>query len=213
MGARAQQASVEREWLLRSLLVLQAPRAVFAALRDDEDKSAHARQEPLTALIVLAGMAGVLATDVAGRLYDDPEIDGLLVAVWAFVGGGFYGFVAYWLLGGLVYLAARALGGLGSYRRARHLVGFAVAPLALSLLVLWPVGLALFGGDLFRSGGTDVGTDGDLFSAAQFAFVGWAFGLLAIGVRAVHGWSWPRTLAAVALVAAIPASLILAEQL
>src|SRR6266511_4039400 len=123
--------------MLRALLVLQAPSAVFSALSDD-DEDAQARQEPLLALVVLAGIAGVLGTSVATHLFDDPQFDAVCVA-------------------------ARALGGLGSYRRARHLVGFAAAPLALSLLVLWPVGLAVFGGDLFRTGGSDDGAGGELF--------------------------------------------------
>jgi len=35
---------------------------------------------------------------------------------------------------------------------------FASAPLALSLLLVWPVRLAIYGDDLFRSGGSDTGT-------------------------------------------------------
>ena len=205
-------ASLERARLLRALLVLQAPAAVFSALRDD-DEDAHARQEPLLALVVLAGIAGVLGTSVASRLLDDPELDPISVAVWALIGGVLYGIAAYWLVGAIVYVAARALGGVGSYRRARHIVGFAAAPLALSLLVLWPLGLAVFGGDLFRTGGSDRGSDGELFAAAQLAFVGWSILLLVVGVRAVHGWSWARAAATVALAALPVAVLILAERL
>src|SRR5207237_5445347 len=138
--------SLDRVWLLRSLLVLQSPRAVFAALRDDSEDGAQARQEPLLAITWLAGIAGVLATPVAGTLLDDPARDGLVVSVWAFIGGGIYAAVAYWLLGALLYGAGRALGGQGSYRRARHLVGFAAAPDALSPATLWPSGLAVLGG-------------------------------------------------------------------
>jgi hypothetical protein len=205
-------ASPERAWLLRALLVLQAPRAVFAALRPDDDESANARQEPILALCVLAGIASVLGTDVAARLLDDPELDNLTVALWAFVGGTVYGVAGYWIFGALVYAAARGFGSLGSYRRARHIVGFAAAPLALSLFVLWPLGLALFGSDLFRSGGSDSGAGGEVFDAAHLAFVGWSLGLLVIGVRAVHGWSWPRAAGTVALAAAPLALLFFAER-
>jgi hypothetical protein len=206
-------AGLEREWLLRALLVLQRPRAVFAALRDDRDEAAQARQEPIIALVVLAGIAGVLATSVAGALMDDPELDGLLVAVWAFLGGGVYGLVAYWLLGAFLYGAAQAFGGMGSYRRARHLVAFAAAPLALGLLVLWPIGLAAFGSDLFRSGGSDEGAGGDLFVIAQTSFAVWSVALLGIGVRAVHGWTWPRSLATTALALAPLLLFVVAEHL
>jgi hypothetical protein len=202
-------ASPDREWFLRALLVLQAPRPVFAALRDDSDESAHARQEPVLALIWLAGIAGVLATSVARTLLDDSARDGLVVAVWAFIAGGLQGALVFWLGGALVYGAALALGGQGSYRRARHLVAFACAPLALSLVVLWPVGLAAFGGDLFRSGGADSGRAGDVFFWTVLAFGVWALGWLVLGTRAVHGWTWARALATVAIASAPVALLAL----
>src|SRR6478672_8674805 len=94
---------LERDWLLRAVLVLQRPTAVFAALRADRDAEAHARQEPILALLLLAGMAGVLATSVARRLLDDPQLDSVVVPVWAFVGGAFYGAAGYFILGALVW--------------------------------------------------------------------------------------------------------------
>ena len=201
MSTRAERspAGDERAWLLRTLLVLQSPRPVFAALRDDSEDAARARQEPVTALVLLAGIASVLWTPVAGALLDDPLIDGILVAVWAFVGGGFYGVAVYWLLGAVLYGAGRAAGSQGTYRRARHVLAFACAPLALSLLLLWPVRLAAFGSDVFRTGGADKGAGDALFVAAEVGFVVWSAALLAIGVRAVHAWTWPRSLATVAL--------------
>ena len=199
--------------MFRALLVLQAPRAVFSALRDDSDDAAYARQEAVLALTWLAGIAGVLATSVARTLLDDPTRDGLVVAVWAFIGGGFYGALAFWIGGALVHGASRALGGQGSYRRARHVVAFACAPLALSLLLVWPIGLAAFGGDLFRSGGADGGTGGSVLFWAAVAFGVWAVLLLVAGVRAVHGWTWARSLAAVAVAATPVASVAALQQL
>lgn len=186
---------------------------MLAALRDDSDAAAGARQEPVLALLWLAGIAGVLATPVAATLLDDPARDGLIVAVWAFFGGGLYGALGFWLIGGLVYAAARALGGQGSYRRARHLVAFAAAPAALALLLLWPIGIAAFGGDLFRSGGADAGGAGDVFETVDAAFGVWAMALLVTGVRAVHGWTWARSLATVALALAPVALVVLAHEL
>ncbi|HWN20468.1 MAG TPA: YIP1 family protein [Gaiellaceae bacterium] len=193
--------SPEREWWLRVPAVLLGPRAVFVALRDGSQEQVDARQEPVLALVYLAGIAAVLGTTTAGRLFDDPEYDGVLVAVWAVVAGGFYAFAGYWLIGGALYLGARGLGGLGDYRRGRHVLAFALAPLALSLLVLWPVELAAFGGDLFRRGGSDDGTAGTVFDVLELAFALWSAALLLIGVRAVHGWSWWRSLGALGLVA------------
>jgi hypothetical protein len=210
MSVRAQaQPSLEREWLLRALLVLQSPRAVFAALRDDSPEAVDARQEPVLALLLLGGAAAVLGSPVARTLLDDPARDGLIVAVWAFFGGLVYGVAGYWLGGALVHAASRALGGQGSYRRARHLLAFAAAPLALSLVTLWPVALAVFGSGLFRS-------DGSGHAAVEWAevvFALWSLALLAIGIRSVHAWTWARALGATGLAVAPVALLALLQQI
>jgi len=172
-----------REWWLRTALVLQSPRAVFAALRDDSDETASERAEPVLLIILLAGTAAALASDAS------TGYDGLLLAVWAFVAGGITGTAAYWLLGAFLYWAALALGSLGSYRRARHVVAYASVPLAISL-VLSPVGHGVF-------------------QWLFLAFAAWSAALLLIGVRSVHGWTWPRA-AAAAAVPVVALSLLLA---
>jgi hypothetical protein len=198
---------------MRTLLVLQRPRVVFAALRDDSEEDAEARQEPLLAVLWLAGIAGVLGTSVAQTLLDDPARDGIIVAVWAFVGGGLYGAFAYWLLGAFVHAASRALGGQGTYRRARHLVGFAAVPLALSLFLVWPVAIAAYGSDLFRAAGSDSGTGATVLGWAQAAVGVWCVALLALGIRAVHGWTWPRSLATLGLALSPVALFVIAHAL
>ncbi|HEX6701175.1 MAG TPA: YIP1 family protein [Gaiellaceae bacterium] len=200
-------ATDERAWLLRALLVLIDPRPVFAALRDDSDPASHARQEAVTALVLLAGVASVLWTPAAGRLLDQPEIDGLLVAVWAFLGGGVFGVIVYWAAGAALHGGLRAAGGAGSFRRARHLLAYAAAPVALSLAV-WPVRLAVYGGDVFRAGGSDTGIGNDVFVALQLGCATWALVLLAVGVRTIHGWTWPRALEGLSLAAAIAALVV-----
>jgi hypothetical protein len=201
----AQQPASERAWLLRALLVLQSPRPVFASLRDDSDDAAGARAEPIIALVWLAGISCVLATPVAGRILDDVEIDGLLVAVWAFLGGGLFGAAVYFAGGGVLQLAGRALGTRGSYRRARHVLAFAAAPLALALVVYWPIRIAIQGGDMFRTGGDD---GGHLLADLFYVFVVWTLVLLVLGVRTVHGWSWARAAATVVLAAATGAAVL-----
>lgn len=191
-------------WWLRALLVLQSPRAVFAALRDESDNEAHAREETILAIVLVTGIAGVLMTNVTGLLLNEPEFDPLLVLVWAFVAGATHGFAAYFLVGALVYLGASFAGGVGSYRRARHVLAFAAVPLALTLLV-WPVRLAVYGEDTFRRGGSDRGGGNAVFEALEVAALAWALALLVVGLRVVHDWSWPRALAATALPAAVPA--------
>ncbi len=196
-------AELEKEWWLRLLMVLQSPPDVFLALRDDSDEAAAARQEPMAAVVFLAGISLFLSTATAGRLYDDVEFDPLLIVVEAVFAGTLVGLQNYWLGGGALHLGARRLGGAGSYRRARHLIGLAMMPLVLSLAVVWPVRLAVFGGDLFRTGGSDGGAGGDVFRGIDAAVAAWGLALLLVGVRTVHGWSWPRSLGALAVAAVV----------
>src|SRR5436309_11873902 len=115
----------ERAWMLRALLVLQAPRAIFAALRDDSPPAAATRSEPVLALTILAGMGMLLLTPEASTVLDSSDYDWTVFAIWLFMVGGVMGAFVVWAFGGLVYLASTWLGSLGSYRRARHLVAYA----------------------------------------------------------------------------------------
>jgi hypothetical protein len=202
-------ASQQRDWWLRALAVFQSPHAVFAAMRDDSQDAAVARSEPIIAFAILAGMAGVLSTNLAGRLLDDPDFDWVSVAVWTFLGGGIYALAVYWIGGALLHGAGAVLGGRSTYRTKRHVLGFAAAPLALLLLLVWPVRLAVYGLDVFRSGGADTGAGDVMFEVATLGFTAWALVLLVIGMRAVHAWSSARAAAAVALAAA-PVALLAA---
>jgi hypothetical protein len=194
-----------RDWWLRTLLVLQRPRPVFVALRDESKQSNSDRAEPILLVVLLAGIAAVLSTSAAGTLMDDGNYDGLLVAVWAFLAGSVYGVFAYFAFGAVLHGGAKALGSQGSYRRSRHVLAFAATPIALSL-VLWPVRLAVYGEALFRTGGSDHGTGIRVFDVLQLAFLAWACALLVTGVRSVHGWTWARAAAACGLV--VPALVV-----
>src|SRR2546423_1026675 len=162
------------------------------------------------ALVWLAGIAAVLATTVASRLLDDVEMDGSLVAVWAFLAGGLYGFTLYYVVGKVLHVALRRLGSRGSFRRARHVLAFAATPIALALLVYWPVRIVLYGGALFRSGGADGRGAGVVLAWGFYVFVVWGLALLVIGVRTVPGWDWGRSLAGVAFASLIAGGLALA---
>ena len=197
--------------MLRALAVLLSPRAVFAAIRDDSDGAARARQEPILALVWLAGMAAVLASPSMNALMDDPARDWIVVAIIVFFGGGLYGLLAYWLLGAVLHACTHALGSQGSFRRARHLFAFALAPLALALLTFWPVRILVEGKDLFRYGGSDGG--GHVFADAFYVFVAWTAVLTGIGVRTIHGWSVGRAAAATGAATAAAALLVLGTAL
>lgn len=205
----AASASRESVWWRRTVGVLRAPTPVFAGIRDDDSQEdLDARQEPLTAIVFLAAIAAVLATPTRGHLLDDPVLDGLVIPVLAIFTGGIYAAFGYFILGGAAYLGARAAGSFGSYRRARHIFGFALVPVALSLLMLWPVRLALYGGDSFRTAGSDSPTGDRVFDLLQLAFVLWSVALLVLGFRIVERWSWGRAVAALAAAIAVIAALV-----
>jgi len=190
-----------RDWWLRTLLVLQRPRPVFVALRDTDPDSLGDRSEPVLAIVILAGIAAVLSTSTANHLLDNNDFDGLLVAVWAFIAGGIYGTFVYWIVGGLLHIGGKALGSQGTYRRSRQVLAFAAVPIVLSLIA-WPVKLALYGEDVFRRGGHDAGSGAHVFTGIMLAAIAWSAILLVIGMRSVHGWTWPRSLAACVLAVA-----------
>jgi hypothetical protein len=198
--------SADRAWWLRVPAVLLSPRSVFFALRNDDPDDVAARSEPLLLIVWLAGAAAVLATPAASDLMDNVDYDSTVVAIWAFIAGGVYGVVGYVVLGFALFFGARLLGSLGDFRRARQTVGFALVPLGLSLLVVLPLRVAIYGADTFHAGGADEGAGKTALLGLQLAFVAWSVGLLVLGVRVTHGWAWLRTLAAVGGAAALLAA-------
>ena len=70
-----------RDWWLRVLLVLQRPRPVFVALRDESRESLSDRSEQVLLIVWLSGIAYALASPTASHLMDDSSYDGLLVAM------------------------------------------------------------------------------------------------------------------------------------
>jgi hypothetical protein len=211
MSAKAETrpAQGEREWWWRLLRVLAAPASVFVWVRDDSDEAAAARQEPITAVVFLSGISIFLSTRTAGRLFDDFEFDWLLVVVEAVVAGLLVGIQNFWILGGAVYLGGKAADSAASYRQARHVTGLALAPFVLALIFVWPVRLAMFGADVFRSGGSDQGAAEAVFRTIDLGLLAWSAALVYLGVRALNGWSWLRSLAGIAVAAVFFTLLVL----
>lgn len=200
-GHATAEAGLEREWWLRTLAVFASPVSTFAALRDPSPSRADAREEPVLLLVLLAGVTSVLATPAVGDLLDSRTRSAASVAVIIFLAGALYGTATYWIGGGFLRLGLRAAGSEGTYRQARHLLAYAAAPLALALLLLWPLRLAVYGGDLFREGGADENGVGRAFDAAEVGFFAWAALLLVLGVKVVHDWPVVRSIGALALAA------------
>jgi hypothetical protein len=193
--------SADREWWLRTLAIFQSPRVVFEALRDESKEQAEARQEPVLALVLLAGLAGVLLAPSTGRLLDQELVDNsaAVLAVILFLTGSIYGAATYWIGGASLLVGLKGAGSQGSYRRARHVLAFAAAPLVLGLVLVWPVRLAVDGSDTFRSGGGDTGAAATVFDTILALFAAWAFGLLVYGISVVERWSVLRAAVSLAL--------------
>ena len=212
--SRAEQVKLlEREWWRRVPRILWRPREVFAALRDGSGETADALSEPIVAVTVLAGIGMFLATATAGQLYDDAEFDWMLVGVEAIVAGALIALQNYWLGGAALLLGLRSFGSMARYRAARQVVGLSTMPFVLALVVVWPLRIAIFGTDLFRSGGSDEGTTGIVLTGIDIAFVVWALGLVIVGVRTVEEWGWVRSVGAASFAAALFSLLVLAAVL
>ena len=203
--------AVERSWWLRAPAVLVAPRAVFVSLREDSQEAVERRQEPIIAVVGLAGIGAVLGTPVARQLLNDASMSVSLIPVWAFFGGIVYALAFYWIGGALLFGASRRLGSNGSWRRSRQVLALASSPLALTLFTLWPVRIAVYGQDLFRTGGNDYGRGDTIFGAIFYAAFAWGIWLLLVGIRSVHGWTYARAAAAVAIAAVVPVLIVLAS--
>jgi hypothetical protein len=192
VSARAElPAADDRVWLARAVFVLVSPRTVFEALREDSDEAARARSEAVLALVLLAGIASVLWAPNVGRMLDDRFVqwDAFLIAVVVFFGGAIYGIAAYWVGGLVLHAAVSPFGFSRSYRQARHVLAFAAAPVALSLWLVWPIRLAVYGEDVFKGGGSDRGAGNYAFVGVELFFVAWALGLLALGLSIIRSKS------------------------
>lgn len=148
------------------------------------------RQEPAVAIVGLAGLFVVLSTPRFAGFLDEPEVDGLAVAVFALIAAAAYAFAGYFVLSAALKLASGA-----PFELVRHVVAYAAAPLVLGLLVLWPLRAALYGSDLFRAGGSDGGADGTAFALAELGCALWSVGLLVAGARYALRLPWPRAVA------------------
>jgi hypothetical protein len=89
------------------------------------------------------------------------------------------------------------------------MLALASAPVALTLFTVWPLRVAIYGEFLFHTGGRDWGPGDRTFGGLVYASFAWSAVLLVIGVRSVHGWSWGRSVATVALAAALPALIVI----
>jgi hypothetical protein len=196
-----------RAWWRRLPRLLVAPEEVFRALRSDDEADVEGRSEPILAIVLLAGMAGIVLTPAWGTLLDEPTVDGLVVAVVTFVGGLMYGAAGYYLLGLVVWLGAKGMGATEPYRLARQVVGLAALPLALSLFVTVPLAVLLFGGDWLRTGGSDEGVAGWIVLGLGLGAVAWSAALLVVGLRATFRLPWRGVAGALALAAVLLAAL------
>jgi len=190
--------AVERAWWGRLPRLLLAPAEVFAELRDESREAADARQEPLVAVLLLAGVAmfiGLVALEPPFKR-TDIDFSTFNLVLESILGGALVALSNFWFGGALVYLGTRGLGSLSGYRLARHIAGLATAPFVLLLVSSVPIRLALYHTDLFKAGGRDSGAGGDVFIAIDALFLFWTLVLLLVGIKVTQRWSWGRAAAA-----------------
>jgi Yip1-like protein len=184
--------------------VLWRPREVFVALRETDEDDQTARQEPILAIVLLAGIAAVLM--MGGTIVSDPSVDGLVVGAVTFISGALYGAAAYVVLGIGVLLGVRGAEGEGTFRDARHLVAFSLAPLAASVIVLIPVIAVAYGSAYF--GDETPGSSTRVVLAIGLPFVAWSAVLLGLGLRVTYQLSWRGVVAALALAGVFVAAFV-----
>jgi hypothetical protein len=199
-----------RRWWRRLPRLITDPVQVFVALRDEDEDDVVARQEPLLAIVLLAGMGGAVITPTWGTILDEDEVDGWSAVVLTFIGGSLAGAVVYFLLGVALWVGLRGAGSLGRARLARQVAGFSAIPIALSLFVTVPVALIAFGSDFFRSGGSDNGAGHSAVVAIGLAAVAWSIALLSVGLRTTLRLPW-RGVATVIALAAVAIAVIAAS--
>ena len=203
----AEADALGRAWWGRVPQLVTSPKGVFEALRDTDELDVGARSEPVLAITILAGIAGVLLAPAWGTVMDDGSVDGLVLLVATFVAGLLYGAAGYFLLGFAVWLGAKAVGVETRFRVARQLVGFAALPMALSLAVVVPAIAIAFGTDWFRTGGSDEGTGEAVVVAVGLAFAAWALVLVAVGLRTTFRLPWQGVAGAIGLAAVLVGAL------
>jgi hypothetical protein len=195
--------AIERAWWARLPRMLVAPAEVLAELRDESREAADARQEPLVAVTLLAGVAMFVGLVAVEPPYDKYHVDFSVfnLVLESILGGALVALSNFWFGGALVYLGTRGLGALSGYRLARHLAGLATAPFVLLLVSSVPVRFALYGTDVFKAEGRDAGIGGDVFIAIDALVLVWTLALLLVGIRVTQRWSWGRSAAALGVAA------------
>jgi len=176
---------------------------VLAELRDESREAGDARQEPLVAVALLAGIAMFIGLVALEPPYDRFHLDlsAFNMTFESILGGALVALSNFWLGGALIYLGARGLGATTGYRLARHIAGLATAPFVLVLVLAVPVRLGLYSVDLFRDGGSDTGAGSDVFIGIDALALAWALALALVGIRVTQRWSWGRAAAALGVAA------------
>lgn len=187
----------DREWWARLPQLVISPAAFFREFRDQSREAMDARQEPLLAVAIVAGIPMFLSIVALEPPYGKFDaLSSVNLTLESVLGGMIVALSNLWLGGLLLYLGTRGFGAESGFRLARHVVGFSTAPFAFALVLVWPVRLALYGMSLFRVGGGDEGAGGDVFIGIDAVFLVWTLALVVIGVRETQRWPWSRALGA-----------------
>ena len=187
---------------------LHEPRATFAALRDESPRRPRRAPGVVLALVLLAGIAGVLASPRAGSDAHGRRRDASSPCSCSSP-AALYGAATYWLGGGALALGIRAAGGAGPTGGAAPPRVRGRAARALAVRVVWPVRLAVYGDHVFQHGRRGRSATAAGSSSAELAFFALGDGPPRLR-RADASTRWPLVRALGAIVLAVLALVSLA---
>ncbi len=142
-------------------------------------------------IILLLGFLSFLTTTLMNASEAPSSYFGTILG--ALIFGTLSSWISWWITAGLIYLvAAKILGGVGTYEQTRRAYAYGVLPLVMGQLALWiPTALILgrqaFDDPLFLS--TFQSTWILLFTLVYIVIVVWSFVTLVNAVAEIHQFS------------------------
>jgi hypothetical protein len=121
-----------------------------------------------------------------------------------------FGFLFIQLVSVVVVVAVRGMGGKATVKNARAVSAYAGMPLVMSLCLVLPLEIAIFGKDFFGSNPPPIVLNPVAYLGLlgfDILAAGWAIVLLHKGVRVLSGFGMAKTLLVTALTLVVPASL------
>ncbi|MDR6301426.1 Yip1 family protein [Mesonia maritima] len=140
--------------------------------------------ETTTILLILGGIVRAFNDKVQDNAGDDTSLGGILFGSILF--GGLLGWIAFYIYAAILSFAGEWLGGKASGKKFRTVIGWALIPSILGLLLLIPA-ILVFGKDIFSSSLSSDNLAYEIFyyifMAIYFSLQIWSLIIFIIGVK------------------------------